>query len=163
MTTVRILVLGVLSLFCSTCFADELTAAKRADIEKLLEITGATGLGKQMGVAIAAQMAQVIHKIRPDVPQRVIDTLPAEVGAVFEANMDSFKAQVIPLYGKYFTASEIKGMIAFYSTDLGKKAISVMPSLMAESVSVGQQWGQSLSPQIEARVKARLKEEGYPL
>jgi uncharacterized protein len=163
MTTARILVLSLLFALSSPCSADELTAAKRADIEKLLEMTGTAALGKQMGTAVMGQMAQAIRKMRPDIPQRVIDALPGEVGAVFEANMDAFKEQVIPLYSKYFTASEIKGMIAFYSTDLGKKTISVMPSLMAESMAAGQQWGQSLGPQIDARIKARCKNEGYPL
>lgn len=163
MTAVRILVLSLLFAISIPCFADELTTAKRADIEKLLEMTGATTLGKQMGVAVVGQMAQAIRQMRPDIPQQVIDTLPGEVGAVFEANIDSFREQVIPLYHKYFSASEIRGMIAFYSTDLGKKTISVMPSLMAESMAAGQKWGQSLGPQIDARVRARCKKEGYPL
>ena len=163
MTTARLLILGFLLALSGPSFADELTAAKRADIEKLLEMTGAAAMGKQMGVAALGQMAQVIRKMRPDIPQHVIDTLPDEVGAVFDANIDSFKEQVISIYSKYFTASEIKGMIAFYATDLGKKTISVMPALMAESMATGQQWGQSLGPQIDARIKARCKKEGYPL
>jgi hypothetical protein len=54
-------------------------------------------------------------------------------------------------------------MIRFYSTDLGKKTIRVMPALMQESMAAGQQWGQALGPQIEERVKARLKKEGVAI
>jgi len=163
MTIARVLAFIMVFAFCGPLFAEELSAAKKADIEKLLEMTGATSLGKQMGVAVVAQMAQAIKQLRPDIPQRVIDALPGEVEVVFEANIDSFMAQVIPLYHKYFTASEIKEMIAFYSTDLGKKTIRVMPQLMGESMAAGQKWGASLGPAIDERVKARCKKEGYPL
>ena len=54
-------------------------------------------------------------------------------------------------------------MIGFYSTDLGRKAISAMPGLMSESMAIGQQWGQSLGPEIAERVRARLKKEGIEL
>ncbi|MBC7982410.1 MAG: DUF2059 domain-containing protein [Candidatus Obscuribacterales bacterium] len=144
-------------------FAEELTTAKRADIERLLEMTGATALGKQMATAVVAQMAQSIKQARPDVPQRVIDVLPEEVGAVFEANMASFNEIVIPIYHNFFTGLEIKEMIRFYSTELGKKTIRVMPALMQESMLAGQQWGQSLGPKINERVRARLTSEGFKL
>lgn len=74
MTTARLLILGFLLALSGPSFAGELTAAKRADIEKLLEMTGAAAVGKQIGVAALGHMAQVIRKMRPDIPQHVIDT-----------------------------------------------------------------------------------------
>jgi hypothetical protein len=143
--------------------ADDLTPQKRADIERLLEMTGATKIGKQMATLSVAHMVQSLKQSHPEIPQRALDLLPAEVGAVFEANIPTFVAAIIPLYHRYFTGDEIKGMIAFYSTDLGKKAISAMPGLMTESMAVGQQWGASLGPAIAERVRERLKKEGVAL
>jgi len=159
----RLLVLISLVAFSSLGYGEELSDQKRADIEKLLEITGATGIGQQMANAVVGQMTETIRTLRPDIPQAVIDVLPAEVEAVLDANMASFKAQLTPIYHKYFTGAEIKGMIDFYSTDLGKKTISVLPSLMSDSFLVGQRWGESMGPEIERRVKARLEKEGYSL
>jgi uncharacterized protein len=143
--------------------AENLTPEKRADIERLLEMTGALSVGKQMAGAVAAQFAQALKNARPDIPQRVIDVLPQEVEAVFGANINSFKATMIPLYDKYFTGAEIKEMIRFYSTDLGQKAIRVMPALMQEGMAAGQKWGESLGPQIHERVRARFKKEGIQI
>ncbi|HJY75531.1 MAG TPA: DUF2059 domain-containing protein [Burkholderiales bacterium] len=143
--------------------ADDMTPEKRADIEQLLQTTGALSLGKQMGVSLVEQISQALKKARPDIPQRVLDALPEEVGAVFEANIPSFKDTMIPLYGKYFTGAEIKQMLQFYSTDLGQKTIKVMPALLKESMAAGQQWGESLTPMIDARIRARLKKEGIKI
>jgi hypothetical protein len=157
------LLFATLSLVAATVAADDLSPQKRADIERLLEMTGATKIGKQMTVVLAAHMAQSLKQSHPEIPQKALDVLPEEVGAVFEAHIGTFLAAIIPVYHRYFTAEEIKGMIGFYSTDLGKKAISAMPGLMSESMVISQQWGQTLEPVISERVRARLKKEGIEL
>lgn len=144
-------------------YAEELTAEKRADIEKLLDMTGTVALAKQMAAASAAQIVDVVRKVRPDIPQRALDVIPAEVQYVFEANMDSFVEAIIPVYHKHYTGKEIKELLRFYSTDLGRKTIQVMPALMNDSMRVGQKWGESLGPAIEQRINARLKDEGFIL
>ncbi len=143
--------------------ADDLTPAKRADIERLLEMTGATRIGRQMAAASVQHMVQTLKQTHPGIPQKALDALPEEVSTVFEANIAAFVAQIIPVYHRYFTAEEIRGMIGFYSTDLGRKAISAMPGLMSESMVIGREWGASLSPAIAERVRARLKKEGVEL
>lgn len=143
--------------------AEDLTPQKRADIERLLEMTGSAALGKQMAVQMVTQMTHMLHQARPDIPQRVLDMLPGEIQAVIEDNMDGFRALTIPLYHKYFSGDEIKQMIQFYSSPLGQKSIQVMPALMSESMALGQQWGRSLGPAIEERVKSRIRKEGFTI
>jgi len=49
------------------------------------------------------------------------------------------------LYDKYFTNDEIKGLIAFYETPVGRKAAQVLPRLSTEAMSRGEQLGQEAS------------------
>jgi len=161
MTRTRIAMLALLLVFCAPAFADALTVEKKTDIERLLEMTGALALAQQMSNAVVVQMTQALERARPDIPPSVLNVLPVEVDAVVKANIGSFKELVIPIYHKHFTGPEIKEMIRFYSTDLGKKTIRVMPMLVNESMQAGQKWGQSLAPEIQQRVRARLKKEGY--
>ena len=157
------LLFATLSLVAAPVAADDLSPQKRADIERLLEMTGATKIGRQMAALSAAHMTQSLRQSHPQIPPKVLDVLPEEVEAVFAANIGAFLAAIVPVYHRYFTTEEINGMIAFYSTKLGKKAISAMPGLMSESMVIGQQWGQSLGPVISERVRARLKKEGIEL
>lgn len=154
---------AALSSLAAGAAADDLTPQKRADIERLLEMTGATKIGAQFATLSAAHMVQSLKQSHPEIPQKALEALPAEVGAVFEANIGTFVASIVPLYHRYFTAEEIKGMIAFYSTDLGQKAINAMPGLLSESMVVAQKWGESIDPVIAERVRARLKKEGVDL
>ena len=150
-----------LGLLCAPVGAEELTPEKRADIERLLEMTNSLSIGRQMGAAMANNMTQVLKKARPDIPQKVLDTLPAEVMATFDENADSLMAEFIPIYHKYFTASEVKEMIRFYSTELGQKTIKVMPALMQEGMVVGKRWGEALGPRVKQRVTSKLKQQGF--
>jgi uncharacterized protein len=159
----RNFVVVLLVLACGSVCAEELTREKRADIEQLLTMTGALSIGKQMATAVVANIVQSLKRSHPEIPQNALDFLPADVGAVFEENMASFKEEIIPIYHKYFTGAEIREMIRFYSTDLGKKTIRVMPAAMQESMLVGQRWGQALEPKIDQRIRARLKQQGIKI
>jgi uncharacterized protein len=159
----RILLALALFAFASSAFAEALTDQKRADIDRLMQMTGARAIGQQMSTAMVGQMTQMLRQARPDIPQEVLDVLPEEVNAVISESMDDFINAVIPVYHKYFTASEIKEMIAFYGTPLGQKTIRVMPALVGESMQLGQQWGESMGPLIEQRIRARCKKEGYAI
>lgn len=166
MSSLKNLLLVVFVVACaspSLASAEELTSDKKVDIENLLQITGALSIGKQMSVAVVGQLTQSLRQARSDIPQEVLDVLPEVVGSVLDTNISSFKEAIIPVYHKYFTADEIKQMIRFYSTDLGKKTIQVMPSLLQESMAVGEQWGRSLAPQINEQVRARFKQEGIKI
>jgi hypothetical protein len=163
MNKTRTALLALLILFSAPSFADELTPQKRADIEQLLQMTGALAMGKQMSAMVVGQMTQMLRKARPDIPDRVIEILPEEVDGIITDNMGNLKELVIPLYHKHFTADDIKGLMRFYASPLGQKTIQAMPLLMNESMQVGQQWGQALGPEIQTRIRARLKKEGFEL
>jgi hypothetical protein len=143
--------------------AETISAEKRADIEQLLEMTGALEIGKQMSDAVVAQMSQAIMASHPDLPPKIFDILNEEVSGLIGENLPNFVALVTPVYDKHYTDEEIKGLIRFYQTDLGKKTIQVLPVLMQESMMIGQQWGQALAPEIQKRIMERFKAEGIDL
>ena len=159
----KLLVLLACSCICLPVRADELTQEKRADIERLLQMTGALSIGKQMAGVVMSSFTRNLKKARPDIPENVLNLLPAEVEATFDENMDALKEEIIPIYHRHFTGAEVKGMIQFYSTELGQKTVKVMPALMQEGMLVGQRWGQSLAPKINQRITSKLMQQGVKL
>ncbi|GAB4231320.1 MAG: hypothetical protein Tsb0034_03610 [Ekhidna sp.] len=110
-------------------------------------LTGTDKLSLQMMDQMLTQFSSVF----PDVPSEVWDEFRNEV------NMDEFMQLIIPVYEKYFTHDDIEVLIEFYKTPVGKKTIAVMPSVMQESMQIGQEWGL----QISERVRVKLEEKGY--
>ena len=136
----------------------------RADIERLMELTGANNpeLLEQMGSMIGQQIAQTIGAKEPEAAQRCA-VIATEVAFETVSGMFSdsdFMADMNAIYAKYFSQEEIRQMIAFYETPVGKKSIEIMPELMSESMQVTMQWLAKINPVIQERVTAQLREEG---
>ncbi len=123
-------------------------AAKRQDIQKLLETTGAAKLGVQM----VTQMLDIFKQQHPDVPGTVWDEFTNEF------NAGSLMDLVIPIYDKHLTHEDVKGLIAFNESPLGRKVNSVMPTVLQESMAAGQQWGMEVAKRVQQKLEARQKD-----
>lgn len=149
--------------FLQPARAEELTAAKRADITRLLEVTGSLNIGKQFAAVVSRGMFDMLRQTNPNFPETALAIVEQEAGAVVAERLDGpdgFVALVVPLYHRHYTHAEIRQLLQFYASPLGKKMIAVMPQLLQESMAVGQAWGQSLGPEIGQRVEAALRKEG---
>jgi hypothetical protein len=118
--------------------------AKEADIRRLMDLVGAGALGSQM-------MDEMQKNIKPLMTQALPPGEYREqlVQLFFEkfrskGNPQQLVDMVVPAYDRYFSHQEIRGLIEFYETPLGKKAISVLPRLMVELQETGRKWGESL-------------------
>ncbi len=136
---------------------------KDEDIRKLLEMTGTLDVGQQMTDTFMRQMVQTLTQARPDIPAGVYEVMREEVNSIIAENLDGFVEMIVPVYSRHFSEQEIKGLLAFYRTELGQKAIRVMPELVRESMVIGELWGRNLAPEIRRRVMERLEEQGYDL
>lgn len=146
--------------------ADELTDQKKADIRKLIVSTGGTRIGIQFADAITKNMARTLKAARPDIPDRIFTIVNKELITLFEERMNvpgGIVDRIIPIYDKYLTHSEIRELLAFYETSIGRKAIEVLPKVVGESMIIGQAWGESLAPEVNRRIEATLKKEGIEL
>jgi hypothetical protein len=143
--------------------AQDVAPDKRVDIEKLLEMTGAMRIGQALSQTMVAQLTAAVRAANPSIPDQLMDVLPEEVNAVLAENAPAFVAMAVRVYDKYYSAAEVKALIAFYATPIGRKVIAVTPSLAQESMQIGIQWGQSLGPEIDRRIRARFRKEGVKL
>lgn len=117
------------------------------NIRKLLDITGSRSLSRKI-------ITQLINSFKSEYPQ-----VPAKFWDAFvdEIKPEEMIDEYIPIYSKYFTNEEIKEIIAFYETPLGKKTLSVIPQISQESAAIGLKYGR----QAAERALEKLKAEGY--
>lgn len=160
-----------LALLCATLqpavsTADELTPAKVADIKQLLDLTGAYRVGQLLSGAVVRQMTETLRRTRPDLAPELFTVLADEVNAIFAEEMSptgSFADVVARVYHNHFTHDEVRGLVAFYQTPLGRKLAAEMPAMTQESMQAGLKWGQGLAPKLQERLRARFRERGVEL
>ena len=122
-------------------------AASGKEAEKLLNMIG-------IQAAMEQSMSQML-----DIQLQQNPALAPYKGVMMEflnENMsyESLKPDLIKIYSEEFTASELREIIAFYSTDVGKKSIEKMPTLMMQGGQLGATRVQENIGDLEARILA---------
>ncbi len=157
-------VLTVMTLAAAAQATDQANPqAKRQEIAKLLETTQALAISQQMASAIVTQLTGGIRTQRPDIPQTALDFLPATVGEVVRENEGFFREMFTSLYDRHFTLEDIRALNAFYDSVAGKKMIEKQSILLQQGMSLGAEWGRSIGPEIDRRVREKLTAQGYKL
>jgi len=160
---VGVLVAGIAATTVGTARAQELDPSHRADIERLLEVTGAGKVGAQIANTVAGQMIDALRTAQPNVPPRASEIIKDVLSTEFATAFDSpggLHGTIVNMYAKHFTHEEIKGLLTFYATDLGRKAITEMPALAQEGAAAGQAWALANMPRISGVLQSRLRAEG---
>ena len=63
-------------------------------------------------------------------------------------------SSAVPIYDKHFSDDEIRGLIKFYETPLGQKAVSALPQVSNELREAGKTWGEQVGRQAMLEVLA---------
>ena len=125
--------------------------SKEDDIRKLLYATGAGKLGEQL----MGQMFTTIRGTMKQVPESVWDEITGEFKAEFTA--EKLIEMNVPIYSRYYSHDEIRQLISFYESPLGRKVTSVTPQLFREAYEVGTAHGHA----VMQRIFERLRSKGY--
>ena len=150
----------------SSVLAEELTPSKKADIQTLLSITGVDNIGIQITDTFSRNIKQKAKSLRADIPDSFFDEFYDELFVIVDEKISEqggLSDDIITTYNKYYTHQEIKSIIEFYQTELGKKTLKIMPKIYQENFVHSRQWMKKMSPAIWEAAKRVLKEKGYEL
>lgn len=138
--------------------------AKDAAIEELLEITGSTALAKQAMQQMMPNMWEFVKQANPQISDDMISVMEEEFFRAFDETLPEFIAGAVAIYDRHFTTAEINELLAFYKMELGRKTINVLPQMLVEMMSFGEQWGGDvLAPLAIERIRKRFRDDGYEL
>ena len=78
-----------------------------------------------------------------------------QMRAFFDKYMSwaSLKEDMTKIYMSEFTEQELKELLAFYQTPVGKKSIQKMPTLLAKGAELGQQRVQQHLPELQQAIQ----------
>lgn len=110
-------------------FAMAQDAAFKADVLKVIKMSGST-----------AQMESAKKQIMAMIPNEKHEQFNKD----FEATMPGFYDKIAEIYLKEYTHQEVKEMLKFYESPVGKKIAEKAGVLFEQSMLAGQEWGASL-------------------
>jgi uncharacterized protein len=118
--------------------------AKEADIRRLLDATGTVNVMQQL-------LNNMDHSLRPmmanslppgDYRDKLIDLFFQKFRS--KLDMKRLLDMAVVRYDQSFSDEEIKGLIGFYETPLGKKIATALPKISVQLEQDGQSMGQQI-------------------
>lgn len=101
----------------------------------------------QQNPALAKDLNEIAEKIRTDLAPRFAE----------------LTNEMAKLYATQFTDQELKTILVFYQSPVGKKLLARQPAVLDSSMKFAQTWANTLSDQVIAQMRAELKKRGHAL
>jgi len=138
--TGMILVLAAAMAFPQETGSKEMPATKE-DIESLFRTMHIREQMRSMMDTMMAQMKQITHenvkKRMPNITQKELDRIDAMTDATMKSyNIDDVFDEMIPIYQRHLTKTDITAMLAFYESPTGRKLLREQPAMIAESMEI---------------------------
>jgi hypothetical protein len=146
----------------ASAHADELTPAKKADIIKLLGLNGTDRIIEPLSMMVTQSYMQPLRNCTncsPKIPEVVRDETLSVLRTHINGEGGLLDHQ-IPVYQQHFTHAEIKQLLAFYNSPVGKKLVLESNEVARENIEASQQWLTALAPEIRQRVETSLTKAG---
>jgi len=149
----KILLVAILALGMSLSVG---TAAAQSDeyrecLKSLLEKSGAL-----------ATSDVVMDQMIPAVQQMTANDVPAEFWTAFRQKWnqkakDKMVDLYVPIYRKYFTLDELREIVVFYDTPVGRKLAAATPVMTQEGMEKGQQLGMEIANEMFEEIRSMQK------
>jgi len=114
-----------------------------ADIIKMQQVNGSAG-------SVDAMYPRIVAQLKAAKPGVTDEQWAAVKKEVFDVEIAELSKQLIPIYKKHFTQEEVKAIIAFYESPIGKKLAEQTPLISTESMQISQVWAMGLFGKIQA-------------
>jgi uncharacterized protein len=101
----------------------------------------------------------------PTHPQLV--TQLNEVAAMLRKEYDPKRAEILDevakAYAQHFSEQELKDIVVFFKSPVGKKMLAQEPIAIDQSLKAAQSWANNFSDVVLERFRVEMKKKGVPL
>jgi uncharacterized protein len=142
--------------------AQQPTASAVATAKELLAAKGAVAMFDPL---IPGIIESTKNTILPSNPALYKDL--TEVAAKLRTDLAPRGSEVIEeiarLYAQRFTEAEMKEIIAFYKSPVGKKFVADEPAIIDQGLSRAEAWSKRMSDEVMTRFRQEMKRKGHDL
>jgi len=92
-----------------------------------------------------------------------LNEVAAKLEKDYAPRVDELVDMAARIYASHFTEAELKQLLAFYQTPVGRKAIVEEPKALDESMASGGNWGDALADEVVVKIRDEMKKRGHDL
>ena len=162
MSYVRLAVVIAWPLFAGAAFAQQPTPAAIATAKELVELKGGSQMFDPVIASIVEQTKGALLQTNPQLAKD-LNEVAAQLRTEFTPRRDELMNEAAKRYAARFSDAELKELVTFFKSPLGKKMITQEPQVLDETFSFVQQWGPRVAEEAMNRYRAEMKKKGHNL
>ncbi|HWP16652.1 MAG TPA: DUF2059 domain-containing protein [Xanthobacteraceae bacterium] len=149
--------------YCGAALAQPAPSASAiATARELVETKGGSAMFDPVIISVVEQTKAALLQTNPQLAKDLND-VASQLRTEFAAKRDELMAYAARQYADRFSEQELKDILVFYKSPLGKKMTNVEPQVLDQTFNYVQQWGQKVSEQVMNRFRAEMKKKGHNL
>jgi uncharacterized protein len=152
-----------LTAFSGTALAQAAPSSANVQIARELVVaSGATRAFEGVIPSILQQSLNVFVQQNPDLQKELAESIQA-IAPAYEKRAAEIIDIIAAVYATRFSTAELKELLVFYNSEVGKKFVAQLPSVLEESFVKTQEWGGKLSEQVVQSLRAEMKKRGHTI
>ena len=152
----------VLAVLSPTAHAQQPTAAALSIAKEIVSVTGSITLFNPLIAGVVEQAKLLFLQQNPNMSKDA-NEVATKMRADLAPRLDELSNEMARLYATKFTEPELKELLAFNKSPLGKKLLAEQPTIVDASLQFAQTWANSLSDEVVGKMREELKKRGHAL
>jgi hypothetical protein len=151
-----------LAVLSPAAHAQQPAAAALSAGKDLVSVTGSSMLFNPLIAGVVEQAKLLLLQQNPNLSKEL-----TEIAGIIRTDLaprfEELVNEMGRLYATRFTEQELKDLVVFYKSPLGKKVLAEQPLIVEASLKFAQNWANNLSDEVIAKMRAELKKRGHSL
>lgn len=142
--------------------AQQPTPSAMATARELLQVKGATSMFDPLIPGIIENTKNMILPTNPSL-FKDINEVAAKLRSELAPKRNEVVDQIARLYALKFTEAEMKEVIAFYKSPVGRKFVAEEPPVIDQGLQSAEEWSKRMADEIMNKFRAEMKKKGHDL
>lgn len=142
--------------------AQEPSAASVALGREVLELKGGITMFDAVVDGVVEHHRQMLIQSNP-ILDRDLTAIATQLRTAYTARKADVHAEIARAYASQFTEAELRQLVAFYKTPLGKKVIDAEPKAIDEATKRVDAWAAKFAEEVMAKMREELRKKGHQL
>lgn len=138
------------------------SAGAIAAARELVELKGGGQMFDPIIIGVIEQTKTALVQTNPQLSKDLNDVSNA-LRTEFAPRRNEIFNEAAKLYATRFTEAELKELVTFFKTPIGKKMVTQEPQVLDETFGYVQQWAPRVGEDVMNRFRAEMKKKGHNL
>lgn len=138
------------------------TATALTTATELVKVTGAAQLFNTLVPGVVEQSKILFLQQNPGLAGD-LNEIAARMRTDLAPRLNELYTETAKIYADHFTEQELKDLLAFFGSPVGKKYITEQSVVVNASLKFAQDWANKLSDEVTGKMREELKKKGHAL